>query len=208
MINPWEILGLSPEASSQKIKKAFRDLAQKHHPDHEGDPEIFVQINRAFSLIKTEERRDKFRREGEQTTTTLRGKALEHLCYLLLSKVRQAEPLTELKYQHIINSIELVLDKKLITLKKDYKGLKASLKELEKIAERIECSEEENILQNALKSEVGSLGQTLSTIRKEMQVNYKAKKLLRSYNYRVELRERREGLSYINLPPGTFNTFP
>ena len=208
MINPWKVLGLSLEASSKEIKRAFRDLAQKHHPDHGGDPEIFVQLNRAFGLIKTKEAREKFKREGEQTTTTLKGKALERLCYLLLNKVRMAEPLTELKYQHIINGIKLDLDNKLVVLKKNYKLLKTSLEELREIAERIECDEEENILQNALKGEADSLKQTLGAIRREMQVNYKAKRLLKVYSYRVEMRKRREGLSYVRIgsSPNPFST--
>ena len=37
----YERLGLSKDADASAIKKAYRNLALKHHPDKGGDPEVF-----------------------------------------------------------------------------------------------------------------------------------------------------------------------
>ena len=64
MRDPYEILGVSRTASEADIKKAFRGLAKKHHPDkHAGDAAAqkkFQEISAAYDILGDKDKRAQF----------------------------------------------------------------------------------------------------------------------------------------------------
>ncbi len=58
--DPYKILGLSPDASDEEIKRAYRRLAKKYHPDlNPGDKEAarkMQEVNAAYEQIKNPEK--------------------------------------------------------------------------------------------------------------------------------------------------------
>lgn len=64
----YKVLGVSRDATQEEIKKAFRQLALKHHPDrNQGDKESeekFKEINEAYSCIGDPEKRAHYDRYG------------------------------------------------------------------------------------------------------------------------------------------------
>jgi curved DNA-binding protein CbpA len=58
--NYYQILGLPDFASIEEVKKAFRELAKKHHPDRGGDPEKFKKILKAYKILSDKEKKKQF----------------------------------------------------------------------------------------------------------------------------------------------------
>lgn len=64
MRDPYEVLGVSRSASDAEIKKAFRSLAKKHHPDTKGGDATaqkrFQEISAAYDIVGDKEKRAKY----------------------------------------------------------------------------------------------------------------------------------------------------
>ena len=63
----YESLGVSKNASEDEIKKAFRNLARKHHPDvnkEAGSAEKFKEINEAYQVLSDQRKRQHYDNYG------------------------------------------------------------------------------------------------------------------------------------------------
>ena len=65
----YEVMGVPRDASQEDIKRAYRKLARKYHPDVSKEPdaeERFKEIGEAYEVLKDPEKRAAYDRFGEQ----------------------------------------------------------------------------------------------------------------------------------------------
>jgi len=60
----YKILGVSRDASEAEIKKAYRKLAHKYHPDKGGDEKMFHKISEAYQVLSDKEKRKQYDQFG------------------------------------------------------------------------------------------------------------------------------------------------
>jgi DnaJ family protein A protein 2 len=62
----YKLLGVEKNASDGEIKKAFRKLAMKNHPDRGGDENLFKEINEAYEVLSDETKRALYDQGGKE----------------------------------------------------------------------------------------------------------------------------------------------
>jgi DnaJ-class molecular chaperone len=66
----YEILGVKKTATDEELKKAYRNLAKKYHPDkHKGDKDAenkFKEISEAYAVLSDKEKRSQYDRLGRE----------------------------------------------------------------------------------------------------------------------------------------------
>jgi len=57
----YKVLGVNENSSGDDIKKAYRKLSLKHHPDRKGDTETFKRINEAYQTLGDTQKRNMYK---------------------------------------------------------------------------------------------------------------------------------------------------
>ena len=63
----YSILGVKENADQEEIKKAYKKLAMKHHPDRGGDTKLFQSISQAYDTLSDPDKRSQYDAERNGT---------------------------------------------------------------------------------------------------------------------------------------------
>lgn len=180
-MNPYTILEVTPQASDEEIKKKFRTLAQKYHPDRGGNEEMFKQVNLAYSILSDPARRKHFDKTGEYNINqSIREEALGNIAMILTI---------------FINKINPDLEDLIVLMRNDINGEKnkthtaiadalVTITKLEKALKKIRRKKEgENILKMFAMEQIKQQENHINNLNKKLEVCDKMLEILDDYRY-------------------------
>ena len=92
----YNILGINKKASSSEIKKAYRKLAMKHHPDKGGDVDKFKEINKVYETLSDPEKKKMYDQFGENGPNVNMGRGMgpdfSNMFHMFQGQQRQKRP--------------------------------------------------------------------------------------------------------------------
>ena len=180
-MNPYTILEVTPQASDEEIKKKFRTLAQRHHPDRGGNEEIFKQVNLAYSILSDPARRKHFDATGEYNINQgVREEALGNIAMI---------------FTIFVNRINPDLEDLVVLMKNDINGEKnkthtaiaealVAITKLEKVLKKLRRKKEgESILKLFAKEQIKQQENHINNLNKKLEVCDKMLEILDDYRY-------------------------
>ncbi len=113
--NLYETLGIDKKATPDEIKKAYRKLAKKNHPDVGGDPEIFKKISHSYEILSDPTKKENYDKFGSEQPQAQPFSYADHF----RNPFAQAQP--ERTGDNISLSLKLTLKEIFEGIKKTYK---------------------------------------------------------------------------------------
>ena len=134
----YKILGVKKSATAAEIKTAHRALVQKHHPDKGGKPERFLEIDRAYKILRDKTRRRLYDETGEIDSKSVlsemdevRGVMADLYGQLLKSGHAFHEQVS------VIDALRLIVKENRADFKEKSDSFKETVVELKKLRDRV-----------------------------------------------------------------------
>jgi len=176
----YEILGVSKDASREEIKKAYRNLAKKAHPDQDGSEEEFKILSAAYETLY-----DPIKRESYDTYGVDEGK-MKELMRCAIDMFKKAVSQDPLNIMETITSQNKEISYVGQSRKED---LEKKISNFEKYLSRIKHAPKNNFLEKALNIEIESFKIQIHGIEEQLQLFVDAEKMLLDYVFDVKREE-------------------
>jgi DnaJ-class molecular chaperone len=104
MSDLYSVLGIPRSASSDDIKRAYRDLAKKHHPDKGGDTNKFVEIQNAYEVLSDDNKKRHYDQTGSAEPNPFGGFSFNPFDFI------NGQPPRQRKLEDTIHNIDISMN--------------------------------------------------------------------------------------------------
>lgn len=188
--DPYDILGLSQDASPDDVRKAYRDKAKDSHPDGGGTAKDFALVKLAHDILSDPDRRKKFDETGEINETepnTIDAQAMSLLAGAIngiIDGQHAQDPMT-------IDWVKVIagnLKSEIAAGDQKRKDLEAQLKKCEKVASKFKRKKnaEPNMVTMLMRQRIDHIKSVFKEIDKQISVFKRAIEMIEDYTFDAE----------------------
>ena len=170
----YDILKIPRDATPDQVKESYRFLAKQHHPDAQGDENVFKEISAAYDVLSNPEKRaryDEFGMDDEEMNQVL------EMARGMFSAAIDKEPsdiMHEVRKVHIERNTQLESQKD---------AMKKGIQKAERILDAMEESPENDFIGNMLRKEVVGMEADIQNIIMVGEILNKAMEMLDEYKF-------------------------
>ena len=181
MNNPYKILGLDPSATATEIRRAYKKLAGKHHPDRGGDKAKFQEVKESYETLSNPEYRAQYDATGKVEKQDLKQTALATLIQKISAKLDENRPFDTFNLFRMTEN-ELKDSKAQITT--NIGNGELFVKKLSNLSKRMtKKGDGENIFVSLVEDKITNVEAQLTQMRFQLEVGDEMLLMLSDYDY-------------------------
>jgi len=182
MNNPYQTLGVTPRASAVDIRRAYKHLAQRLHPDRAtGDADEFKRVKEAYEILSDLDLRAHYDRTGEvNKELPLDNKASEAIATVFMKIAGQMG----WRNHDYLNEMRRYFDNQVQASRSELLGRNRMIDMLTNL-ELPKYVGDNNVLSGAVAQQQALLRTQIELIKSQIEVYERAIEMLNDYNYLV-----------------------
>jgi curved DNA-binding protein CbpA len=138
-VDLYEVLGVERDASMGEIKRAYKALAMRLHPDRGGTPEAFAEIELAYRTLSDAEKRDRYDVSGtaDSKYTSEEQEDLQFLSAIVLQMAEAGLGSWNAETFDLVGACRRQLQNQISHTRSEQNKLRTKAEKLERLAKRV-----------------------------------------------------------------------
>lgn len=183
----YETLGVKAEASQDEIKNAYRNGANKLHPDKGGNKAEFSRIARAYGILKDPKKREHYDKTGSAENVSSFEQQANLMLSTMFNDILQKVGVEKILNHNVVGVIEKGLEGMSNKIEIEKRKIKESKKGLKKVLSRIKHKDKNNLFSSIVSQRINNLAISLESIKQQKEVVGIARKLLKDYDFKFDI---------------------
>lgn len=185
--DPYEVLGVSRDATMAEINAAFKAKAKKSHPDQGGDMDEFIKAKQASLVLLDPEKRDRFDRDGVvdgNEPDTINSQAMERIAGFFISSIDAINTNNfDLNQLDLVKGAEAMFSRNVAEVHHNIASLTRQQKQFDRVLKRIKTKRPNDVIKAMLERHGVKLKQLIEANKKEIKIFEAAKLILKDYEF-------------------------